>query len=421
MATSTPQNQVRNTFLGLGCIEGWQLAGGGKGGKLDLVLVVHPRDEGDVPRLYPWSAQLSVAERRLLIQRFRPTFGEVVPNPRFTTGYLFIPCYSDEMMDPRTRGRCRDGLEEGLRYAAEMGARTVCLGGLTGSLSGYGRKVQGLAQELGLALTTGHSVTALVVLRTYLKALEALGREPEDQSLCLLGLGSVGGAFLRLLALRRHLPRTLTVVERPGRADHVRALAEELRTRYCAPLELELTSAAGHLDADSACYRSDAVVSAVSTPHVIDPLRVAPGAILIDDSQPHCWSREDAWARCRDRLDLVPCEAGLVDCSSLQFRSRFPFDFADATEAGSSTSWCCLTEGMLRTLDPGLPLTLGEPSLENLLSYEAAFDRVGLAVSTLQCGPHRLPISAIASHLRGRPVRPARAVFPAVPALAAAP
>jgi hypothetical protein len=89
----------------------------------------------------------------------------------------------------------------------------------------------------------------------------------------------------------------------------------------------------------------------------------------------------------------VPCEAGLIDCASIGYRSQFPFDFADQDARGtSSTSWSCLAEGLLRIVEPSLPPTVGEPTIDNLIRYNEAFEKVGFKIPPLQCGAHRLPV-----------------------------
>jgi predicted amino acid dehydrogenase len=393
----------KRPILGLGCLERWRGLRSGEGEpRTDIVLITHPRDPADLRRLLPWADSAPEGDLRSLAEQMRPVFGEIVPTPRFTAAYLFLPAFGDTIMDPRTRGSCRLLLNEALRSAAEAGARTVCLGGLTASLSGYGRRVRRLADELGLRLTTGHSMTGVSVYRTYRRALAELGLEARKTSLCVAGLGSVGGAFLRLLELRQLLPASLTIIERPSRADHVRAEVKRLCEELGVAAQMELTEPNGSLVSDSACYRSQAIVSAVSTTEAIDPHRVAPGTVLVDDSQPPCWSRAAAWKRCRDDLDIVPCEAGLIDCSAIGFRTWFPFGFATPAGAdGSPVSWCCLAEGMLLALDPALPATEGEPSAESLIAYDDAFDRHGLVVAPLQCDARFLPMAELSSRMQG--------------------
>jgi len=165
-------------------------------------------------------------------------------------------------------------------------------------------------------------------------------------------------------------------------------------------ISFELTTQSGEVLPSSSCYDCRFLVTAVSSWHVIEIDRVAPGTILIDDSQPYCWDREKAWDRCRMHYDIVPCEAGLIDCNSIGYLSRFPFDFAEQDEHGvSSTAWSCLAEGLLLSLNNELPTTIGEPSIQNILSYYQGYKQFKFHPPVLQCGQNKLPIEAIRTKL----------------------
>lgn len=389
---------TENGWVGISSFEKWSKVRKERGlpVMLDVALITHPRDEEDVPRLLPWSAKLTHEERREMVTRFMPSFGEIIEAESLRVGILFLPMFAADIIDPATRMRCRKVLqEEALKAVSEAQAKVICLGGLTGALSLYGRRLQTPAEKLGITITTGHSLTALSVHGAYWRALRELGIDPSHHEMAILGLGSIGRAFAELLVGDQVHPKRVHLVEVPNRAAYVEKLAAELRGRTSAEVSVELTDASGQLAAGSTCYSSRLVISAVSTPYVIDIDRVAPGTVLIDDSQPYCWSREAAWARCSAQLDIAPCEAGLVDCRSLGYRSHFPFDFADHGAEGSTTSWSCLAEGLLRGIDPALPETVGEPTLDTLARYRAAFEKWGLSVPRLQCGSHELPIAAI--------------------------
>lgn len=398
----------RHRYLGPTAIQTWRedrKAARASSG-LDVVLMSHPRDEHDLPRLFPWSGLLNLEDRRTLTTCLKPLVVEVIQTPKLNVGLLFLPFYARELIDPRTRRACREFVEQdGLAAAAAVGARLLCLGGLTGALTLYGRKLLEPAEKLGIGLTTGHSVTAISVLRTYLRAVDDLQLQPRRGRMAILGLGSIGTAFAQLLVRQARQPRSLVLVERPSRADSVAELRDRLRAETNLDISIELTGSDGQLVPNSACYDSTYVISAVSTPYVIDVNRLAPRTVLVDDSQPYCWDRDAAWERCRTANDLVPCEAGLVDCASIGYRSHFPFDFADHDQSGSRISWSCLAEGLLRALEPDLPSTIGAPTVETLREYDRAFEAHGFGVPALQCGPHELPIERLREAFFRRPAR----------------
>ncbi|WP_128431888.1 hypothetical protein [Streptomyces cyaneus] len=383
-------------YLGPNALFDWLDAQDGKG-TVDVVLLTHPRDEGDAPRLFPFIDKLDQRDVAGLQRHLNPMFGEIISTGSFTVGIMFLPFFAHELIEPKSRRRCAQILQEdAVRMAAKVGAKILCLGGLTGALSLYGRRLVEPAAQAGMTVTTGHALTAVGVHQTYWQAIKELQRDPGTQRLTVLGVGSIGRAFTQLLQASGRPPRELVLVDRPQAAGKLEKLAREFEERTGTPTLTEVTDSLGALVPGSACYATDVLVSAVSTPYVVDIDKVAPGTVLIDDSQPYCWDRDKAWRRVTEAADIVPCDAGLVDCSGIGYTSGFPFDFADVDADGNSTTaWTCQTEGMLLALDDRLPRTIGEPSIETILAYEDAYLANGLSIPTLQCGPNPLPIDKI--------------------------
>jgi predicted amino acid dehydrogenase len=370
---------------------------------LDVVLLTHPRDERDMSMLFPYTDDLSFPDIRRFAHALAPMCGEVIETPDLSVGLMFMFRFADEMVDPRHRGEIRSMLMgAGLEAVAATGARVVCLGGLLGALSGYGKRLRGFAEQHDLIVTTGHSMTSVTVLQTYRRAVVELGLDPTASRLVILGAGSVGAAFGRLLAREEQRPAELVIVDKPERTKHLEELADEFAASGLTT-RIDLTDRDGLLPANSACYDSALLISAVSTPNVIDIEQVAPRTVLIDDSQPNCWSRELAWRRVRTYADIAPCEAGLVDATSIGYWSYFPFRFASQEKGGGTgIAWCCLAEGLAMGHVRELPATVGEPSLDGLTQYLAAFERLGFQAAPLQCASHFLPIERIRAGFAGR-------------------
>ncbi|WP_331726077.1 hypothetical protein [Streptomyces sp. NBC_00470] len=364
---------------------------------IDVVLMTHPRDESDAPRLFPAVEKLESHERAEIQRHLKPVFGEIIDTGAFTVGIMFLPFYAHQLIDPLSRSRClRSMQQDAMQLAEEAGARILCLGGLTGALSLYGRRLLDPGRRADITVTTGHALTTVGVHETYRRALASLDRDPGSQRVAILGVGSIGSGVTRLLAEDEQRPGEVVLVDRPQMDGKLKKLAAEVAEATGVSVSVELTNAGGQLNPETSCYGSDVLISAVSTPYVVDIDKVAPGTVLIDDSQPYCWDRERAWQRCIQDFDIIPCDTGLVDCASIGYESRFDFEFADAAAAGvSTTAWSCQTEGMLLALDSQLPTTIGQPSIEVIKAYQDAFRQHELRIPALQCGPRPLPIDQI--------------------------
>lgn len=87
----------------------------------------------------------------------------------------------------------------------------------------------------------------------YRRAVAELQLDPTTSRMVILGAGSVGGAFGRLLALERQQPAEVVIVDQPERVSHAEQLTAEL---YDAGLRtrMDLTDQSGQLPVDSVCY-----------------------------------------------------------------------------------------------------------------------------------------------------------------------
>lgn len=383
--------RVQSTLPVFDALTGWKRRHR-KGRAIDLVLITHPRNLGDLRSTLPWLSALDDDDLRHLSRWIRPVFGEVIDLGDFTVGLLFMPRLAEDLLDPALRAEARRIVEQDcVALAHANGARVLCLGGLTASLLQYGRRYK-TEGEGSLRITTGHSVTAISCVRTMLAAAERTDGNLTDKRLAVVGAGSVGAAFLRLLSTRDVVPKEIVIVDLAAQKKRVDGLVEELQaalTDRCV-VSAALNPSRGALSDDSPVYHCELVFTATSVPDVVDIAKVAPGTVLVDDSQPHCWSREDAWRRFRDVGDIVPCEAGLIDCSGMNYHSYFPFDFIEDLTAGTTHAWCCMTEGLLLTMYPELAPTLGEPVLDAVLQFDRRFVEAGLKPAPLRCGPHLL-------------------------------
>jgi len=79
---------------------------------LDVVLITHPRDEDDLPRMFSWSKSLARDERTSLTRHLKPAFGEVIETKSVRVGVIFLPVYAKDIIQPSTRAASRSILQD---------------------------------------------------------------------------------------------------------------------------------------------------------------------------------------------------------------------------------------------------------------------------------------------------------------------
>jgi len=124
------------------------------------------------------------------------------PGGSIVHGKLIICTFLPQGIDsPRRAAAACAKIKQGCRLARECGASIVGLGGFTSILAGEQGRI--LADELGITVTSGNSLTAALALQQLDTLLARLNWKLENLTVALLGAsGDIGTACARSLAQR---------------------------------------------------------------------------------------------------------------------------------------------------------------------------------------------------------------------------
>lgn len=328
-----------------------------------------------------------------------PRLVETVATGLGRTGTVCIPRFADELagVEPATLAA---EVAAAVEVAAGQGVRCVSLAGMLPAHTRYGFGVlEAMAGQREVALTTGHSLTVVAVVKTVQHALAVVGYRPADLCLAVVGVGSIGGATLGLyLAVAEH-PRRIILCDRPGSRDRLHQLAATLCQREGYRGEIEIVESGDGVPAE--VYTADLIVGAASQANILAVDRLRPGSVVVDDSFPHCFDRPAAVARMRREKDVLLVGGGLLDCGPVERQLHLPPGAPAGAErvigywpaAGSPG---CQLESLLRAYRPDLPLTYGLVTVENARAYWQAVEAVGWRPARLHLGnflPGDLPFA----------------------------
>jgi predicted amino acid dehydrogenase len=340
--------------------------------------------------------------RDLLFPDGGPRLLESVGTPLGRSGLVCVPLFADEL----GRGAGLVGhTARAISLAASLGARCVSLAGMIPSLTGYGFDVLRLRQYPA-TVTTGHAATVVSVVRTVHAALEATGRDLADLDVAFAGLGSIGASALELLlSLAARPPRRLLLCDVRGSAPRLTELGRRLRERGLAG-EVGTAESQGVLP--DAVHGADLLVTAVSGARaVLDVDRLRPGAVVVDDSFPHCFDTGRALARMRERRDVLVLGGGLLHLGRTD--REVASDLPAAAAAGhlaqpwiEGTLASCRTESLLHAAGHRLPPVHGLVDAAAAHAHWEAMERAGITAAPLHLLGHTLDTAA-SSARRERP------------------
>ncbi|MFD7505050.1 amino acid adenylation domain-containing protein [Streptomyces sp. NPDC059850] len=338
--------------------------------------------------------------RALLFPDGGPRLLEEISTPLGRSAFVSLPLFADELAPGN---RLIGHTARAVDHAATLGARCVSLAGMIPAYTGYGFEVV-RATGGATTVTTGHAATAVSVVKTVHAALATRGRDLGDLTVAMVGLGSIGTSSLNLLlSSAQRPPARLVLCDLAGSAPRLRALAGDLRGRgrgsgrgseLAGPVET--AESAPDLPLPDVVYEADLIVTAVSGgTAVLDVDRLRPGAVVVDDSFPHCFDTARALDRMRRRRDVLTVGGGLLSVGATE--RHIADDLPPAAASGyAAQAWLpgtvasCRLESLLHTAVPGLPLVHGLVDASHAHAYWEAVEAAGVSAAPLHLLGHQL-------------------------------
>ena len=303
-----------------------------------------------------------------------------------STGFLALPYYAEEIL-PGHASEIEAQIEQALKIAQEAGARVVSLAGMLPAVTAYGQRLNRSADQAQLALrvTTGHSATVAAVVSNSLALWRQAGVRVSDETLAMIGLGSIGEASLELLLQvlePANHPRRLWLCDRLGSEERLHNLAQNLRlnTAYVGEIVTSMT----RTQLPRKMYQARLMIAAVSSARVLEIDLLEPGTLLVDDSFPHCFDVAAAQARMQKQQDVLIAGGGLmgVPCPSREI--YLPIDHP-GIKAALNNSFLphslpgCQLESLLLAVRSDLPQTLGLVQASQAHQYLKVIAELGLS------------------------------------------
>ena len=356
--------------------------------KLDSALVCYLPAASVVARIVGADVE---ALRARVFPDGAPRLLEILDTRFGASGAVFLPRFADEL-EKLDAGVLASEVARAVRVAEGYSARVVSLAGLLPSWTGYGFAVERARTEgpRRAALTTGHAATVVAVVTTLARALDALGRDVRHEELAIVGFGSIGQASLELLEEVVGRPRALVVCDRGAALEKARAMRPDAR---CEPLP-------------ESVYGASIIVGASSMGGVLDVSRLAPGAVLVDDSFPPIVDVDAAVARMRSARDVLVLGGGRFDLGATKQRAfiddALPAGVIERALARFDADGVpgCRAESLLLCADGDLRPALGLVTREaGLLMWRAAA-ALGLAAAPLHLAGFRPDAALVADVAR---------------------
>jgi fatty aldehyde-generating acyl-ACP reductase len=326
-----------------------------------FAFLVHPRTRlaSDLGLIWAPLARVperyyDLALRRLPLRPF--TMAGVQIDGRRVGRIVMVPFGARHLLDAPVEGRTR--VHRAVDVAARTGAEVVGLGALTATVTRGGSSLSG---RTDVGVTNGNAFTAAIVDT---QARRLLDGAPGRRVAVVGASGSVGGAVSELLAADAAVDHLSLIARSRPRLE---ALAARLGGRVPTTIGTDLT---GLADADLV------ILLTASADALVRPEHLAPGAVVLDATQPRNTTPDLLVAR----PDVTIVDGGIVSVPSLR-----------------------LTGGDIGLPDGRAYACFAETALLSLSGHTGHFC---LGVPTLEQVAHTRALAADLAHLGFTPAAP---------------
>ena len=269
-----------------------------------------------------------------------PLLTHIFDSPYGRVGTILIPVVDMALFEDRATTVA--AAVAGVNLARRAGARCVSFTGMIPAATGFGSAIADAVAAKGggtLSLTTGHAAVVAAFAFNVATVLEGAGRRYEDEIAAFVGVGSIGTGIVKLLN-KAAAPQRIYLVDVPEKSARLADLKAEL------PGEVKVVTIDRKSSLPEWMYdRCTLILSATSTPLVVDVDKLRSGTLMIDDSFPFGFDSEKAVARVVRDSDIVLTIAGGLRGPNL-------FTLAETTAMEEPGDFSLLVQHMTRIINP---------------------------------------------------------------------
>ncbi len=326
----------------------------------------------------------------------RSFISNIYETPYGRIGLVMLPRLGSQLY--KNQALLGDQIMQSLEIAKNMGAKKVSLTGLIPSATNYGRQVTDLIDgrtDLPI-ITTGHATTTATILKSMEGLLQLAERSLEEETVAIVGLGSIGYATLRLMLEVLPHPREFILCDLYQKIDSLESIRRKLVEELGFEGKIKLEPTRGRLP--EAVYNASFILGATNVPGILDVNRLRPGTLIVDDSFPPCFRTLDAIQRIETEHDILFTTGGLIRLQEEVKETIFlPSSAVERIEEMGGNRLLslvgrdpremtgCILSSLLTGRKPDIRPTLGPVKLKDSLAHYKLLHSLDLESARPQC------------------------------------
>lgn len=217
-------------------------------------------------------------------------------------GVIMLPCYESDFY--KDVSSVKAPILAALKMAAESGAGTVSLTGVIPSATNHGRDIaKWIEDEEGFpSITTGDATRSATIVKSVQGILNEAERELSDETISVVGLGSIGFGTLRLMLDVMDHPRRIILCDPYQTDDQMSCFRDQVRDAGYQG-QIDIVKNGGALPPE--VYEASMVVASSNLPGVLNIKSLRPGTLVVDYSFPPVFRVDEAVKRFINQGDIL--------------------------------------------------------------------------------------------------------------------
>ncbi len=321
-------------------------------------------------------------------------------------GVIMLPCFeSDFLKDPAS---AKSATLAALEMAAKAGAKNVSLTGVIPSATDHGRDIAKWmkgGKDLP-AITTGDATRSATIVKSVEGILAEARRELADETVSVVGLGSIGFGTIRLMLDVLDHPKHLILCDPYQTDDQMSRIRDRVRDAGFQG-QIDIVKNGGALPPE--VYAASVVVASSNLPGVLDIKALRPGTLVVDYSFPPVFRLDEAIKRFTAERDILFTTGGELKLPDVVSETIYlPEELEEMDEAVQlgfmkflasrnkhEITGCVLVS--LLTGSEGIEPTLGPLENSDALAHYEYLEELGVEPAKLQINGFFLPDDAVTS------------------------
>lgn len=318
-----------------------------------------------------------------------------------TIGVIMLPCFEADFF--KNAAATRETVIAALEMAAESGAATVSLTGVIPSTTDHGREIASWIEgrnELP-AITTGDATRSATIVKSVEGILAEAGRDLSDETVTVVGLGSIGFGTLRLMLDVLDHPRHLILCDPYQTDDQMSRVRDRVRDAGFKG-QVDIVKNGGALPPE--VYEGSLVIASSNLPGVLNIDSLKPGTLVVDYSFPPVFRIDAAVKRFLSDGDILFTTGGELKMPGVVGETIYLPDeleeMDDAVQASflkflgsrdKSEITGCVLASLVTGRGEGVEPTLGPLENDDAIAHYEYLGELGATPARLQMAGYFLP------------------------------